>query len=259
MRKKFLLILGLLSLLSLCVMTGCSSEDDPVVPTNPQIFNATGNFHNFLVADGSVDTRLSFRQGPDINLANHIVPNGTATNRNLLLDNRETASAINFFLTDGDGTLLNQGEVFNLTADARYVFMALGHLYTVQGQTRPTLLQLDALAAPPAGQVAFRFTHALAGTPGSVDVHVNDQVIQNLVYGKASNTLVFSAREPDKDSLIVVPTGVDPAGGNTLIQIVDQSLFLADRDYEAILAHLPRLGFNGDINGGARLFLHESQ
>lgn len=249
----------LLALAVLVLLAGCSSEDDPTVPQNPQVFTATGNFHNFIVADGTVDTRLSFRQGTDINLANHIVPNGTAIDRGLLLNSANTAAAINFFLTDGDGTLLNQGEVFNLTADAKYVFMALGNLYTTQGQTRPTLMQLDALEAPPAGQVVFRFTHALAGTPDPVDVHVNGQVIRNLVYGRASAPLAFPARASDMDSLIVVPTGVDPAGGGTLLRIVDQSLFLADRDYEAIFAHLPRLGFNGDINGTGKLFLHESQ
>ncbi len=252
-RKTLLIIAGIVLLL----IAGCS-DDDPVTPPKAKIYTAAGNFHNFLVADGAVDTRLSVLQGADINIANHIVPNGAAINRGLLLDKPQVTSSLSFFLSGGDGTILNPAEVFPLEHDQRYIFMALGNIYTAQGQLKPTLMQMPALAAPAAGKVAFRFTHALAGAPGPVDVHVNGQIITNLVFGKASATVTFDARAAGEDTLIIVPTGVEPDGNNEIWKDTGSTTFLADRDYESIMAHNARDAFNGDINGTVQVFLLES-
>jgi len=244
--------------LFLLVGAGCSSDDDPVVVGPPQIYTALTNFHNHLVADGTVDTQLSLNQGPGINLANHIVPGGVAVDRTLLLDAAQESSALNFFLTGGDGTILNQDEAFPLERDKNYIHIALGSLYVAQGQLRPTLMQLPALEAPPAGEVTFRFTHALAGSPAPIDIYVNGEKITNLVYGRASAPVVFSARTDSDDTLVIVPTGVTPDGSNEIWQSTG-SLFKADRDYEVVLGHIPKFAFNGDINGRAAVYLNESQ
>jgi hypothetical protein len=252
---------GLYLLLAICIVSvigGCSGDEDPVVSPEPEVYTASGNFHNFLVGDGTIDTRLSFRQGADISLANHIMPNGAAIDRSMLLADPKQNTPLSFYLSGGDGTILNSGEVFSVERDRRYIFVALGDISAASGQLAPTLLQMDALEAPPAGQVVFRITHALAGSPGPIDVYVNDQVISNLEYGAHSQPVAFDARAANQDDLIVVPAGVTPDGSNEIWNSQDASLFVADRDYEALMGHVASMGFNGNINGRAALFLHEA-
>ena len=94
------------------------------------------------------------------------------------------------------------------------------------------------------------------GSPGPVDVHVNGMVISNLVYGRASAPVTFDARAANGDSLVVVPTGVIPDGNNGIWQSMGTSLFLADRDYEAIMGHTPMARFGeADELAGAVVWL----
>ena len=234
---------------ALILVGGCSPENDPVVPENPDLYTATGDFHNFLVGDGSIDTRASFRQGNDIKLGDHIVPNGASTNRGLLLDSPAQASSLKFFLTEGDSTVLNQGEIFNLNNRGDYVFLAIGDVQDPSGQTRPTLLQMDALSDPPLNQVRFRFSHALTGWTGAVDVHVNGEILTNVRYGHESEAILFDARAADQDTLIVVPTGQDPDGVHVLWNARGVDLFDEGDAVDAFFAHEPHDSYFGDIVG----------
>jgi len=245
MKRWFLLVGGIL----LAAMGGCTEEGDPVLPPVPGVYTATGDFFNLLVGDGSVDTRTSFRQGNDIKLGDHILPNGGAIDRGLLLGSPAQASALRFFLTEGDSTILNPGEVFNLNSGGDYVFLALGDVRHTSGETRPTLLQVDALADPPTGQVRFRFSHALTGWTGAVDVHVNGEILENIRYGDESEPIVFDARVAGQDSLVVVPTGEDPDGPLALWGDRGDDIFDAGETIDAFLVHEPHLGVNGDVAG----------
>jgi hypothetical protein len=241
------------------LLVGCGDdEDSPTTPPTPDVYTATANLHNHVVADGTVDTQMSFRQGETINLANHILPGGVAIDRGLLLDDPTQQSEITMFLTGGDGTALNPGQQFTLERDRRYVFIGLGSISVSSGQLRPQLVQLDALRDPGEGKVVFRFTHALAGSPDPVDLYVNDEVVQNIGFAQSSPQLEFDARAENQDSLIIVATGVVPDGTNEIYRVEASTLFQSDRDYEAVLGHKPRLGFNGDINGRLGLFLSEA-
>jgi hypothetical protein len=256
--KRFLWIVPVF--LGLALMTGCgdSSDDGPTTPPDPEIYTASANLHNHVVGDGTVDTQMSFRQGATVNLANHVVPGGVAINRGLLLDDPSQLSAIEIFLTAGDGAVLNPGEEFTLERDKRYVFIALGNLAVASGQIKPQIHQLDALGEPAPGKVRFRFTHALAGSPAPVDVYVNDEVVRNLSFAQSSPEIEFDARAEDEDSLIIVATGVIPDGSNEIYRGEGQTLFQSGLDYEAVLGHRPRNGFNGDINGALGLYLSEA-
>jgi len=242
--KRILLLLPLLLLTA-----ACSTEDDPVVPPGPDGYTALGDFHNLLVGDGAIDTRASFRQGTDVALGDHILPNGAALGRTLLLDSPAQADALTFFLTEGDGTVLNRGEVFNLNNTGEFVFLALGDVRMTDGQTRPTLLQMDALAPPPADRVRLRFSHALTGWTGAVDVHVDGEVLADVRYGHEFAPVTFFARAAGQDSLVVVPAGEDPDGPYVLWEARGEDLFAGGNAYEAFLVHEPFQSVHGDIAG----------
>lgn len=249
----------LVALVCVAMAVGCSSDDDPVTPPQPDVYTASANLHNFVVGDGQTNTQLSFRQGADINLANHIVPNGAAVNRQFLLDDPQQNSAVTFFQSLGDGTILNPGETFSLERDKQYVFMALGSIMTASGPLAPTLVQMDALELPPSGKVIFRITNALAGSPDPVDVHVNGIVVEGLAFGSHSSALEIDAREENQDEIVIVPAGETPNGSNEIWNSTGTTLFRQGLDYEAVLGHVATLGFNGNINGRTVLFLHEAQ
>lgn len=241
----------------LFLATGCASEDDPVVPENPDVYTATGDFFNFLVGDGSIDTQASFRQGNDIKLGDYILPNGAATNRGLLLDSPAQASSLRFFLTKGDSTILNPGEIFNLNNRGDYVFLAIGDVMDQGGQTRPTLLQMDVLADPPPGKVRFRFSHALTGRTGAVDVHVNGETLTNVRFGHESAAILFDAAPAGQDDLVVVPTGQDPNGPEVLWAARGDDLFDDGDAIDAFFAHKPHDLYYGDIVGTYEVLFHE--
>jgi len=243
--------------LVLVLVVGCSSEDDPVLPETPDVYTATGDFHNLLVGDGSVDTRTSFRQGNIVTLGDNIVPNGAALDRGLLLNSPAQAVALQFLLTNGDGAYLNAGEVFNVNSRGDYVFLAIGDVQDASGPYRPTLLQMDALAEPQGGEVRFRFFHALTGWTGAVDVHVNGRVLENVRYGHAIAPVLFDARPAGQDSLVVVPVGEDPDGPFALWESRGSDLFDGGTAYEAILTHEPFDLYHGDIAGDYELLLIE--
>jgi hypothetical protein len=114
---------------------------------------------------------------------------------------------------------------------------------------------MDALADPPAGRVRFRFSHALTGWTGAVDVHVNGQVLANVRYGHEFPSVVFDARPAGRDSLVVVPTGEDPDGPFALWAERGADLFDADGAVEAILTHEPFDLYHGDIAGAYEVLL----
>ncbi len=252
------LLAALMMTTTVLVLGACSSDDDVVVPPNIDIYTAQGNFHNYLVGDGQVNTNLSVQMGLGLVVANHVVPGGVAISRTLLLDDPAQTSPLEIFLTLGDGTILNSGETFPLVSNQRYVFMALGDVNSSQGQLQPTFLQLNPMAAPPAGEVNFRFTHAMAGSPDPVDVYVNGEIISGLSFGNVSDVHTFSARSSGQDSLLVVPAGEIPNGTNEIWHSINSTLFSAGLDYETILAHVANEGFNGDIGGNAAIYLHEA-
>jgi len=173
----------------------------------------------------------------------------------LLLASAVQASSLMFFLTEGDSTILNPGEVFNLRTTAKYVFLALGDVMDSVGPTRPTLMQMDTLVDPSPDWVRFRFSHALTGSTGPIDVYVNGVVIANLSYGRASAPVDFPARAAGGDSLIVVPAGDPPDGPTVIWKNLGGDLFDADRTYDAFLAHKPQGGIHGDIFGAAEVLL----
>lgn len=256
--NRFLSIVPILFCLVMVSSCGDSEDDGPTTPPQPDVYTASANLHNHVVGDGTLDTQMSFRQGEAVNLANHIVPGGVALDRGLLLDDPSQISGIEMFLTGGEGTALNPGDEFTLERDRRYVFIALGSLAAASGQLRPQLVQLDALPEPGSGKVVFRFTHALAGSPDPVDVYVNGEVARNLSFAQSSPEIEFDARSAGEDTLIIVATGVIPDGSNEIYRAEGATLFQSGLDYEAVLGHRPRNGFNGDINGSLGLYLSEA-
>jgi hypothetical protein len=249
LKRKLLLLPALL------LFAACTAEDDPVVPPGPDVYTATGDFHNLLVGNGSIDTRTSFLQGNIVRLGDYILPNGAARDRGLVLNSPAQAVALRFYLTEGDGTFLNPGEVFNLNNRGDYAFMAFGDVRDESGPTRPTLLQMDALADPPAGAVRFRFFHALAGWTGAVDVHVNGRVLANVRYGHETAPVLFDARSAGEDSLVVVPAGEDPGGPYALWADRGADLFDAGTPYEVVLVHEPLDLYYGDVAGRYRVII----
>ena len=246
----------ILAAMAVILSGGCSSDDsDPVVPPDVDIFEAYGDFYNFLVGDGTVDTRMDVRLGTNLHVASDIPPNGGERERALILAAEQETASIGIYLTAGDGSVLNDGEQFPLTKDRHYVFMALGHVDETQGSLKPSLLQLAPLASPGISKVQFRFVHALAGTPDPIDVHVNGQVITNIQYGSASPAATFDARPVGQDSLLVVPTGVTPDGDNEIWKSTGHILFFMDSHYDGVLTHHPRSIFDGDVTGQAEVVL----
>ena len=252
MTRRFILIFAAVTLF---VSVGCSSDDTTVVVPPVDFYEAHGDFTNLLVGDGSVDTRMNVHLGSALNIANEILPNGTALDRGLLLAAPQETASIGISLFFGDGTVLNTGEQFPLTRDRSYVFMAVGHVSETQGVLKPTLLQLTPLASPGYGKVQFRFVHALAGNPIPVDVHVNGEIITNVAFGSASAAVTFDARSAGQDSLLVVPTGVTPDGSNEILKSTGHILFFMDTHFDAIMSHHPRSVFDGDVSGQAVLLL----
>jgi hypothetical protein len=250
MRKRLVMIL---SAVALILNVGCSSDDDPVVVPPVDLFTAHGDFINLLVGDGTVDTRMNVRMGLDLTVAHQVMPNGAAVFQDLLLAATPETASIGFLLSNGDGTILNDGEQFSLTRDRSYVFMAMGHIDTTSGAIQPKLLQLDPLASPGTGKVQFRFIHALAGNPIAVDVHVNGELISNVAFGTASAPVTFDARSVGKDDLVIVPANVVPDGSNEIWKSSGQILFFEGSHYDAVLAHHPRTIFDGDASGQAAI------
>ena len=52
----------------------CGGDDDPANPGTPESYSATVGFWNFLVADGSTDTRLDLFQDADSPLPSDVLP-----------------------------------------------------------------------------------------------------------------------------------------------------------------------------------------
>lgn len=246
----------LILLLALAVMTGCSSSDSgPTTPPQTESPTAVAAFHNHVLGDGSYDTRLDVTLGADTPVTGGVIPGGASTNIEIALTAAEQTAAIGFALSAG-GAVLNPGQSYALRQDARYVFHAMGDLAATGGATAPTLIQLPAVAAPATGQVTVRFVHAAAGATGPVDITVNGAGVTALAYGSASTTVTFAARGENQDALVIVPAGQTPDGSNEIARIENQTLFTADGAYEVIIGHLPSQGFNGNINGDVRVFLH---
>ena len=251
------LSLLLLVAISMCFVVGCSSDDDIVVPP-AELYEAHGDFTNFLVGDGSVDTRMNVHLGTSLMVADNISPHETALDEELLLGSELETASIGITLTYGGGAVLNEGEEFSLIRDRRYLFMACGLVSAATGQLKPTLLQLTPLAKPGVGHVQFRFVHTLAGNPIAVDVHVNGEVISNVGYGTVSTAVTFAARPIGQDELLVVPTGVTPDGTNEIWKSTGQLLFVMDEHYDGVLTHHPKSVFDGDINGRPSMKLIQS-
>jgi len=223
------------------------------------LYEAHGDFANLMVGDGTIDTRMSVQLGTEVTVADQVLPNGIALDRTLLLGAAQESAYIGITLSNGSGTILNEGEEFSLTADRHYVFFAFGHIDEIQGALKPTLLKLNPLASPGVSRVQLRFVHGLAGNPNPVDVHVNGEVIESVAYGSASTPVIFEARPVGQDSLLVVPAGVTPNGSNEIWKSTGQILFYMDSHYEAVLSHHANSLFDGDILGQASLLLVENR
>jgi hypothetical protein len=254
MKRSALLILWLVLPL---VFIGCSDDDEVIAPP-ADVFEAYSDISNYLVGDGTVDTRMDVRLSASVRVAEDINPLNTRLDADLLLGSDQQTSPVEILLSNGDGTVLNEGQEFTMVADRRYLFMSMGDVSQATGATKPMLLQLNPLAKPGAGRVQFRFVNALVGNPIAVDVHVNDQVINNAAYGEASSPVRFDARPVGQDVLIVVPAGETPDGSNELYKSENQLLFVMDEHYDAVLTHQPSSIHDGDINGHPALKLNQS-
>jgi hypothetical protein len=240
------------AILMIGLLSGCSSDDEVVVPP-ADLYEARGDISNFLVGDGTIDTRMSVRLSANVGVADNILPNQTSLDESFLLGSDNETVNIGISLTHGDGTILNDGEEFTLIHDRRYLYIACGLVSEASGTLKPTLLKMTPLAKPGAGKVQFRFIHALAGNPVAVDVHVNGEVISNVSYGAVSAPVIFTARPVGQDELLVVPTGVTPDGSNEIFKSTGHLLFFMDEHYDGVLAHHPKSIYDGDVNGQAAL------
>lgn len=255
MKKLMLLILLLAVGL---IVTGCSDDDDNVTVPPTELHEAHADISNFLVGDGTTDTRLNVRMSSSVEVTTGVEPNQTDLDATLLLGSASQTSPVEMLLSYGDGTVLNDGQEFGLVEGRRYLFMAIGHVEVTSGITKPTLLQLNPMAKPGVGRVHFRFIHALAGNPVAVDVHVNDEVITNVAYGQAGTPVTFDARPVGQDDLRVVPTGVVPDGTNEIYMSTGQLLFTMDEHYDGVLGHHPQSIHDGDVNGNTAMILIQS-
>lgn len=254
--KKGLMII--LAILTMSLALGCSSDDDPVVAPPADIIEAHADVANFLVADGTVDTRLTVKLGTSITVAENVSPNGMSLDGSLILGSDTETAPLAISLTHGDGSTLNPGEEFLLVKERRYLLLACGMYGVMSGQTKPTLLQLTPMAKPGVGKVHFRFIHAMPGHTDPVDVHVNGEVISNVAYGSASNPVTFAARPVGQDDLRVVPVGVIPDGTNEIWMSTGHLLFFMDEHFDGVLAHHPKSAFDGDVNGDPVVVLFQS-
>ena len=112
---------------------------------------------------------------------------------------------------------------------------------------------MDALAEPPALRVRFRFTHALAGWTGAVDVHVNGQVLSNVRYGHESADVAFYARDAGQDTLVVVPASLQPDGPYVLWSRRGADLFDEGDVVDAFFVHETHDPYRGDVTGDYRV------
>lgn len=251
--SRFLVVCAL----TLCLVGGCSDDDEIVVPP-AELYEASGDISNFLVGDGTVDTRMSVQLGSTLDVVKNVPPNSTHLGAEFLLGSEQETAAIGISLSTGDGTVLNAGEEFTLDRDRHYLFMAIGLINEATGPRKPTLLQMTPLAKPGVSKVQFRFVHALAGNPQAVDVHVNGEVISNVEYGAVSAPVTFTARPVGQDELAVVPAGVTPDGTNEIWLSTGHLLFFMDEHYDGVLAHHPKSYFDGDVNGQPAMVIIQS-
>ena len=91
-----------------------------------------------------------------------------------------------------------------------------------------------------------------------MNIYVKGQVVRNIGFAQSSPQMEFDARAEKQDSLIIGAAIVVPDGSNEIYRVEDSTLFRSERDYQAILAHKARNGFNGEVNGRFGLFLSES-
>lgn len=248
--------LSLYALSSLLVLLAACGGTDTIAPPQPEYFTATGDFWNFVVLDGSLDTRITVHQGEQFMPADQVLPGGGATARNLTLTAESQNVSLGFFLSYTDSTVQNPGETFPTAEGRHHVYVAMGRPWTTNAAVAPTIVQMDPVAEPDAGHVAVRFVHALAGAPGAVDVHVNGQTFSGLAFGQETGTITFPTRGAGQDSLYVMPAGAAPDPDTALWKNLGGSLFANGARYDCFLGHLPQDLYNGDAGGAIRLYQH---
>lgn len=253
--KRTTLLLALAALLS---VAACG-DDDPATPTPPAVHEATADFWNFLVADGATDTRLTFFKDTDTAIDTGILPIGGTSGHTIALSDPSASAVLGYALSNPAGTSLEASASYPMEENRRYRLAACGILGSSDLNSRPRMVQMDALEAPAAGQVTLRAFHALAGNPVAVDVHVNGLVIAGLDFGEATPAVTFAARAADQDTLLIVPAGQEPDGSNEIIAARGISLFNADTRYELTVVHQTSGIYNGDVNGAARYSLFGQQ
>jgi hypothetical protein len=224
------------------LLASCGGGTESIAPPAPEYYTATGDFWNFVVLDGSLDTRLTVVQSDVFTPVDQLLPGGGATARNLTLTAENQSVPIGFFLSYTDSSIMNAGQTFPVREGQHRIYVAMGRPWTTNDTVAPRILQMPPAETPGPGQVAVRF------------VHVNGEVIEGLAFGEGSATTMFTARGADQDSLYVMPAGQAPDPDAALLKNLGGSLFANGARYECFLGHQPQEALNGDVNGAIRLY-----
>lgn len=239
----------------LLALGACGGDDDPANPGTPESYSATVGFWNFLVADGSTDTRLDFFHDTDSPLATNVLPLGGADGLPVTLAAASSSPVLGYKLSYPGAVPLEASNAFPMNDGDHYRIKVCGVLGSADPDLAPRMVQMEDLAAPATGSVTLRVFHALAGSPVAVDIHVNGRTISGLNYAEASDPVSFAARSADQDTMLIVPAGQAPNGSNEIIAVRGASLFSGNTRNEVTLVHQTSGLYNGDVNGEVRYTL----
>jgi len=241
---------------ALLALGACSSDDDPSRPVVPDDPEALADFWNFLVADGTMDTRLDFFQDSNREITTGIGPAEGSTRHVIHLASATADANLGYRLTNPASVPLESSGAFPMVGNRRYRLVVCGVLDESDPNLAPRMVQMDSLAAPTSlANVTFRIFHSLAGNPVEVDVYVNDKIITGLGFGEVSAPVTFTARAASQDALVIVPAGQVPNGSNEIYGTRDSSLFSPGHRYEATVLHAPTGTTMGNINGAVQVSL----
>ena len=88
---KSVLLMLLLTLALFCV--GCSGDDEVVAPP-AEVYEAHADISNFLVGNGTVDTRMDVRLSANVRVAEDINPLNTVLDADLLLGSEQQTTPV---------------------------------------------------------------------------------------------------------------------------------------------------------------------
>jgi len=204
----------------------CSTSDEPNVPIEPIMEEASITTYNYLPTDFNLDWNIN--------------ESNIATNQKYAFGDggkitwEEGKNNVNIEVLNADTKQTILSDIKALTKDTKYI----GFAYGSSAEPNLAIFEKD-LTAPQDGMVRLRLFHALEST-GAVDIYIGGETVDykkvtNLSYKAISEYIEVSLQ--DMSGLVVyTQTGVMPNDETDIIRYSGNNSSEEDKTYTHVLA-----------------------